>query len=639
MTHAIKDIIHMPHGLDIDLDEGWRKLVSRQFGQPGRGFSELIQNFLDSYPASVPWAERRGEIDSGPRWISITDYGEGLSARRVELLLTLGGTDKRNDANKIGQFGIGFYAIFGEKLGTRRVTVTSRCEGVPIEIVFRITDPGRRPTISIRELDEPIEYSTRIHAELGSHRAVEQCLQFARGSLKYYPCRVSLNGEPFVSVWGRAAERGLPVFEEGPCRGFIDRAFEQPRVELLCKFEHLMTLSVGMLSTGGHGLKWNLSDYQRRGIPFVPHTRTTINCNALRVTISRDSFSMDRAYERMVEVLARQLGEHLVGQLPVADDERNASLIAANQYVLRTQIASWIKAAASPDEKTLPEGKVGGAVLRRLAEAKIYRLSGKAGRVSLLDVARLRTSDLPVFYSPGERNMRWLGGGFKHDFVVIPPRVSAGGGAPDLWDNLLRAVLSDVVDLTTVAGDAEVLRRLVEKGVVDADQLAPKTRIVTELEVSEELQALRAEIDELLSHDVVLRAVRANLKIPAATIRVAYFDVEGDTVQAPAGLFDGDTAVAAERPPDATDALLLGLRVDHALVQHLGATENPLRAYFTLTWLGHELARSQKALVPHSRLDGLVKASLARDLRTGLVAHLLAKRHETGEVAPSEAQA
>ncbi len=74
----------MPNGLEIDLDEGFVKLTERQFGgNPGRAFSELIQNAIDSYPNGTSWEERMGEISTGPNWISIADYGEGMSTDRL----------------------------------------------------------------------------------------------------------------------------------------------------------------------------------------------------------------------------------------------------------------------------------------------------------------------------------------------------------------------------------------------------------------------------------------------------------------------------------------------------------------------------------------------------------------------------
>ena len=106
-----------PDGIEIDLDEAWRKLISSQFtGSAGRGFGELVQNFLDSYPSSTPWDERQGKIKSGKGWISIIDFGEGMDRDRLALLVTLGGTDKNNNISKIGTFGIGFFSIFNPNL-------------------------------------------------------------------------------------------------------------------------------------------------------------------------------------------------------------------------------------------------------------------------------------------------------------------------------------------------------------------------------------------------------------------------------------------------------------------------------------------------------------------------------------------
>ena len=97
----------IPEGLKIDLEEGWKKIISRQFGgNPGKGFGELIQNFLDSYDSAVPWKGRRGIITFGDNWISLKDFGSGLDLNKIKLVTTIGGTDKSNDPKKIGKFGI-----------------------------------------------------------------------------------------------------------------------------------------------------------------------------------------------------------------------------------------------------------------------------------------------------------------------------------------------------------------------------------------------------------------------------------------------------------------------------------------------------------------------------------------------------
>ncbi len=165
-VNKILETYVMPNGLEIDLDEGFAKLTERQFGgNPGRAFSELIQNAIDSYPNGTPWEERMGEICTGRDWISIKDYGEGMNTERLRLLITLGGTDKDNDPQKIGQFGMGFMSMFNRKLGTKEILVKTRCEGQTVQLVFKVKEQGKRPVISLSVIDEQIKYSTLIRAE------------------------------------------------------------------------------------------------------------------------------------------------------------------------------------------------------------------------------------------------------------------------------------------------------------------------------------------------------------------------------------------------------------------------------------------------------------------------------------------
>ena len=78
------------HGLDIDLNEAWEKIANRQFGgPPQRAFAELIQNFLDSYPAGTEWSERIAKITANKNKVAIIDYGEGMSLARIKLMTTL----------------------------------------------------------------------------------------------------------------------------------------------------------------------------------------------------------------------------------------------------------------------------------------------------------------------------------------------------------------------------------------------------------------------------------------------------------------------------------------------------------------------------------------------------------------------
>jgi len=81
--------ITKPHGFEFNLHEAFRKLATSQFGgNPGRGFCELIQNAIDSYPLNVPLPERKVEIRTSPEKISIRDEGEGMTIERLNLLAT-----------------------------------------------------------------------------------------------------------------------------------------------------------------------------------------------------------------------------------------------------------------------------------------------------------------------------------------------------------------------------------------------------------------------------------------------------------------------------------------------------------------------------------------------------------------------
>jgi hypothetical protein len=90
-------------------------------------------------------------------------------------------------------FGMGFFAIFNPKLSTERVVVTTCCEGSSVEVSFHVETPGKCPKISLRVLDEPLPFSTRIEVQFN-------------------------------------------------------------RITLLCKYERLTELEIASLGKGGHGM-------------------------------------------------------------------------------------------------------------------------------------------------------------------------------------------------------------------------------------------------------------------------------------------------------------------------------------------------------------------------------------------------
>ena len=192
----------IPDGLQIDLEEGWKKIISRQFGgNPGKGFGELIQNFLDSYDSSIAWNQRRGIITYGDNWISLKDFGSGLNLDKIKLVTRMGGTDKSTDPQKIGKFGIGFFSIFNPKLGTRKVEITTMCDDQPIKLEYIITKDGHRPLLNSEVLDYPIDFSTEVKVFFDRSDSVRKCIEYGKDSLRYYPCDIQINGTRYQSIW------------------------------------------------------------------------------------------------------------------------------------------------------------------------------------------------------------------------------------------------------------------------------------------------------------------------------------------------------------------------------------------------------------------------------------------------------
>lgn len=626
--------LELPLGMEIDLDEGWRKLISRQFrGNPGRGFSELIQNLLDSYPSDTPWEDRLGKIESGERYISIADFGEGMDRKRLKLLVTLGGTDKKDDPSKIGTFGIGFFSIFNPKLETKKVRVITKCEGNTVELVFVVEHQEKRPKISIRRLDIQIPYSTKIEVEFDNDKATEQCLEYAVSNLKYYPCRVLVNGHMFSSVWEEARNTGKYIFRKDYCEGFFRKYGLTSWITLLCKYEHLMVLTLPYLFTGGHDMKNDLRDFHRKEVPFLPETDAILNCNNLTVTISRDSFILNSAYEDMIKVLSHELLLYLGRVLD--SDEVDTQLVLANQYILRDRIKQFLERKKEYDYLDKKEEM---EVIRKLADAKVYRLNGKKKLFSLTDIYHKRSKEIPVFFTPNQTNLRWLGGAFKHDFIVLPTKCILHNGAPNFYDTLFEELFDEVVNLDKIIYNDEKIRELVERGIIDKSALSPVCTFVGRRKLSDAERRLLDKLDTILSHETVRNAITRNLFLPIKDIQTVFFDIKGHEAIIATGLFDlngkamGEQFPSNLRPKDddkpssafeVNDRILLGLCRDHPFIQYLLETEDAHLAYYTLTFLAHELALCQKLLVPYTPFYHLVKEKLAADLRRAMMQQLL----------------
>jgi hypothetical protein len=622
----------LENGFEIDIDEGWNKLTNSQFGgNPGRAFSELIQNAIDSYPDGTPWQERKGEINTTFNSISIIDWGEGMGSDRLALLATVGGTDKLPYDNKIGQFGLGFISIFNPKLETGQVEVITKCDGHTAELVFTVNDPEKRPEIKLRVLENKIDYSTRITIIFNNHQSVSQCIDYATKSLEYYPCSMKINGQLLKSIWLKDDRGECMEFEENRCKGLIRKNNSWLNFKLLCKYELITNTSLAGFITGCRNMKYNLEDYDNNKTPYIGDVEVLFNVDNLRLTISRDNYYLDWVYNDAKNLLNRKLRYFLYLELK---KRINLPVIIANQLILRYEIKDYLAGFYDIEYYQKEENKL----ISLLAETPVYHINGRPGLYSLVQLQRMLHTGIPFYYSPDRTNLRWLGGSFKHDFVVIPDECKVISGAPKLFDCIFEAVYQDVVNLDTISGNQKKIYDLVKRGLVNKNALMPVCKILGGRDISEKQNQLLEELKQILKNDEIKELIGNNLQISIKSIVPVFFSVKDEGVYLSAGLFDIKGKPINEdfisNFLSATDdnrhqkkfnhaEILIGLNLDHPFIYYLIGSKNPHRSYYALTYLSHELALCQKILVPYSPFYHLVKEKLAQEMRKVLMSNLL----------------
>ena len=623
-------------GLQIDIEEGWRKLIERQFGgRAGRAFSELIQNFLDSYSSNTPWPDRKGIINTTRTGISITDFGTGLDQKKLELITTLGGTDKSSDKSKIGTFGIGFFSIFSPKLGTKKVIVSTNCEGVPAELIFDIHTPGKMPKITSQIKEASFPFSTKIEVIFDNTYAVGQCLNAAHESLNYYPCEVNINGQIFHSVWETAKQNRNKIFKTATTDGFIQNLDWYYNVTLLCKYERIMAMSMASLITGGRNMTDDLRDFEKNGTPYIPDHSLVLNCNELSLTISRDGFFLDYAYYTMKTEMNTVLFEQLADVLQKGN---NTQLILANQYIFKTKIRDFLNRESIPEELSKED-----KAIKILAEAKIYKIADKRNLYSLTDIKQELSEGLPLFFSPKLLNTRWLGGNFKKDFIVTPNVHIQRTGAPNFYESIFAAVYKDIINLDSIREKPDKIKELTERGIITKEALSPRVKFIGTKKLSQTEESFLNELNELLSDNEIVSVIEKHLSIPIHSIKPVFFDIKSEGAYISTGLFDENNSPVNEDyitnfQEDSKNAdeinnkiyrrknhLLLGLQLSHPLIKFLIECNDQHKIYYTMTYVAHEISLCQKLLVPYSPFYHFIKEKIAGDMRKVMIQRLLCR--------------
>ncbi len=599
----------------VNVDEAWRKLTSRQFANdPARGLEEIISNAVDAYPNDIPREKVKIAIDFSENSVMVTDWGEGMSLNRIDCLLTLGGSDKSFDDKKIGQFGVGFCSLFNPALGTRQVVVTTRCEESSVELTFTVNDPDKPPVITSRMLNEKLSYSTRVYAQFNNTRAPGKCKSWIEARSEFYPYQVIINNKKYPSIWDKAS--GVHHFQTEHARGRIHQS-SFPWVRVLCKYCYVASATLDTLQKPDGHYK-SIEDYD--DFPYLPGYAIDINCDNLSVVLSRNSFYIDSDFHRMMRELAVIMKGKLLATLNEHKKGTTAweRLVLTNQYIFRSKIRTLVNNVI--DKSYTFDA---ASVEHVLFEAKMYAIDGKKGLFSLKEIEEMKTPDLPLFFCTRLESLSWLGRRYKHDFIVLPPQTEAFDEPPNFLYKLLDGCSPGmVVDLDAIHNNPNVLKSLVEKGIIDPALMIRDIRLQQKVQFNKEEEAILTEMTEWVKKPEVYEAIKRNLLFPVKRIDIGLFDASGEERNVLAVLFDENGRLLSRTPAEIAvqppmERVYIGLNSSSPLFTLLKKSNKKNRSYYMLGIIAHELVCTQK-IIPHSAKFYYLRNHVEQDIVAAL---------------------
>lgn len=623
---ASEKTLNFDNGFNVDLLQAWIKLISRQFaGNSSRAASELIQNSIDSYPSTVKFEDRKILVNSTQYSFSVTDHGEGLNFEKVKLLVTLGGSDKTED--QIGKFGIGFFSIFNPRLFTERVLVRTKCEDRCIEIEFTVRS-NKLPVIKIREIAKIRGYSTCVEVFFGDASSSKNCIDHSIKRLKRFPCLSYVNNVRIESIWDKRKRNPQSFFEIDGCTGFINENHYDDMVQIHCKFEPVIDLTVPALSTGGRNMTGDIKDHALKEMPFLPGVGMVINCDYLSLTISRDSFYLDYNYIRMLNTVRTVLMDLLVKEILAS---KPFDFVVANQFIFQNKIREYL------DKKRNGEDVSGfHKAIISLAEIKVFSIEGRNKMFSLMDILEQKTPDWPLYFTVDQSNNRWLGGEFKHDFIVMLSRFRHCL-SDNFFDQYFQGIFRDVVNLDTIQSDRYKLNDLIKRDIINKDSLNIKVHFVGFKSLNPAQHDMLSEIETLLNNKEIKSSIENNLQIKVERILPVFFEINGQKAYLSTGMFTEDGIPVSEHIisnlsdqkegedyiPGMPKTIMLGLHLNNPYIRYLVDAKDQYKAYYALIYIANQLTMCQKRLVPYSPLYHLTKERISSGIRKALVSQLL----------------
>jgi hypothetical protein len=300
-------------------------------------------------------------------------------------------------------------------------------------------------------------------------------------------------------------------------------------------------------------------------------------------------------------------------------------LVLTNQYIFRLKIRSLFGQVV---DKTYTFDAA--SVEHVLFEAKIYAIDGKKGVFSLKQIAEMKTPDLPLFFCTRLESLSWLGRRYKHDFIVLPPQTEAFDEPPDFLYKLLDGCLPGmVVNLDTIHHNPDVLKKLVEKGLVDPDLMVRDIHLQQKVQLNKEEQAFLTEMTGWMQAPEIYEAIKKNLLFPVRYIDVGFFDASREERNVLAALFDENGKLLIRSPGEIAvqppmERVFIGINSSSPLFSLLKKSKKPNRSYYMLGIIAHELVCTQK-IIPYSAKFYYLRNHVEKDIVGALKAVFVRK--------------
>lgn len=532
-------------GFQIDKKQALKKLVNKQKSNPANLFNEVIDNLLDEYVLnSTPMEKRELFIyERSYLQLDLQVKCTGLREEDFEAITTIGKTTKSGNVF-YGERGIGILSVLNRDyvskllltfwyIPEKRFLDLSFFWENEDELYYKVTEsPEQNP-----------DFTTRYSIQLAGRYHFQRAMNIINKRLKYQPSPSFLDGQKIKNAFNTN-----DVEMKDTIHHIIIRESWSESFEILKNYKYIMSFySIPGLIYGGHNQDESLSEYiegyfhkntpffysKAMYFPFVKDINVILNSANLKLTLSKEGFYLNAQYYDLLMFLRKAIFKYLLQNF----EKTGMDIKMSNIYIFRAQLGKLIetgKEDATGEDKTDYETKF----LQKLSEMEIWRVYNQKRSYTLREVRfMLKDENVPVFYSLHGNNLNFASGKFTHKGILAVP---ADARYPDEFYHMVySAVFGDVVNLDLLYDNPKKLDELVERGIVDREDLYPSVRFHKVRNLMRNEKDFISILEEFFNRPEIIGIIENNLFMEIKNIKIGLFDVHnGDKAVLNASFFD-----------------------------------------------------------------------------------------------------